>query len=76
MNPSIISVLLHLGSLISTFKDVEKAVSDVISGKASAADGQALLQDVAGLLTSGLINIPGLTSDQLAGIATSIKTIA
>jgi hypothetical protein len=68
MSPSILALLLHIGSVLKTIKDIEAGVADVVKGKASAADAQAVLADLAALLSSGIFNIPGLSGDQLTAV--------
>lgn len=73
MSPSILLLLLHLGSLLQILKDVEVTIADAVSGKASKADVNAVLNDILALISSGVINIPGLTSDQLASAIANIQ---
>ncbi len=73
MNPSILAILLHVGKVIQALKDTEKAVADLISGKPSTSDVEAVLEDVLNLVTSGLINVPGVTSEQLQQIVNDVK---
>jgi hypothetical protein len=72
--PSILfQILTHLGGIITTLKDIEQAIQDVVQGKASAADAQKVLQDLENLVSSSLISIPGVTSDQLAKIIADLQ---
>lgn len=75
MNPSVLAILLHVGKVIQAVKDVEHAVADLVSGKPSAADAQAVLEDVLGLVTSGLINVPGMNAEQLQQIVNDVKAV-
>lgn len=63
MNP--IAILLHVGKIIHAIKDVEAAISDLVHKQFSKDDLKKVLGDVKDLVDSGLISIPGLTSQQL-----------
>lgn len=76
MNPSTLAILLHLGSLLRLLKDIEQGVEHVIKGQASTDDLKLILQDVAGLLEMGVINIPGMTKEQIAMAVADLKQIA
>ena len=73
MNPGVLAILLHVGKVIQAAKDTEKAIADLVAGKPSAADVEAVLEDILGLVTSGLINVPGVTSEQLQQIVNDVK---
>lgn len=76
MNPGILLLLLHIGGLLKILKDVEVTIADAVAGKASQADVQAVLNDILDLISSGVINVPGVTAEQLStAIASLQKTI-
>lgn len=75
MNPSIFQIFTHLGKILETLKDVEKGIQDIVEKKANAADWEKVLADVADLLGAGLINIPGVSQDQLNQIVGSVKGV-
>lgn len=72
-SPSVISVVLHLGLLVGTGKDILKGVQDLIAGHPSKEDLVAILKDVVQLFKSGLLEVPGLSGDQIAQIAMDIE---
>lgn len=65
MSTNLLTVLLHLGSILTLVKDVKISIADLIAGKISWADAKDLGDDVLCLLKCGLIPIPGLTKDQI-----------
>ena len=73
--PSVITMVLHLGVLIGTGKDVFKGVQDLIDGHPSPDDLKAVLKDVVDLVNGGLINIPSITGDQLASVVADIEKV-
>lgn len=73
MNPSVLAILLHVGKVIQAAKDTEKAIADLVAGKPSTSDVEAVLEDILGLVTSGLITVPGVTSEQLQQIVNDVK---
>ena len=75
VTPSTLAILLHLGGVIQTIKDVVKGVEDVVSGKASASDAQAVLQDLAGLISGGVFKIPGMSDAQIQQIIADLSKI-
>lgn len=75
MSPSVLAILLHVGKVIQAAKDTEKAIADLVAGKPSAADVEAVLEDVINLVTSGLISVPGVTSEQLQQIVNDVKAV-
>lgn len=75
MNPQLLVVLLHLGGVFQTLKDIEHGIADVVAGKASAQDAKLILQDIASLLTAGVITIPGITQVQLAAAIQDLQKV-
>lgn len=74
MNTDLLKILLHLSSVISTVKDLEKAIQDLIQKKPSGADWEAFLSDLASDVDAGLIPLPqGLTSDAIKAAIAAIK---
>lgn len=73
MNLGVIAIFLHLGLFISLAKDLEKTVADAVTGKAVKPDLKQLLDDVSNFLTSGLVNIPGITPDEIKGVIADIE---
>lgn len=72
---TVTEILLHLGTIIKTLEDLEKAIQDVVQGKASQDDLNALLTDLQSILSSGIINIPGATSDQITQALADIAKV-
>lgn len=68
MSPSLLSVLLHVGSIIQTLKDIEKGVQDLVTGKPSSQDLKSIVTDLASLLSSGVISMPGFTQEQMSTV--------
>jgi hypothetical protein len=56
--PNVIVLLLHIGGLIQTLKDVESGVADAVKGNFKAADVDAVLADLLSLLQAGVLNLP------------------
>ena len=75
MNLTILSIFLHLGKIIQAGKDVEKSVADLLTGKPSTADLQAVLSDIASLVTDGLVSIPGIDASTIAGIIADLEKV-
>jgi hypothetical protein len=73
MTPNAIKLLLHLGSLIKTLKDFEKGIQDLVQGKSASADLQSIVLDLTSLFQSGVITLPGVSSDQAASIIGDIQ---
>lgn len=73
MNLTVLSIFLHLSSIISAVKDLEKLIADAIAGKNVSADVQAVLDDLAGLFTKGLLSVPGVSSDQAVAALQDLK---
>jgi len=73
MSPSILQVMLHIGTLIAMVKDVEKSIADLVAKKNVSADMKQVLEDVLLLLQSGLIQIPGMSSEQIAQVIKDIE---
>jgi hypothetical protein len=73
MNPSIIRVLLHIGAVLKTIRDVEQGIAHVVSGHADVQDLKTVLADLAELIDDGIITLPGLTSEQLKAIAAELR---
>ncbi len=62
---TLIQVILHLGLLISTGKDVFQGIKDLLAGHAKPEELKAVIEDVIGLVKADLIQIPGVESGQL-----------
>lgn len=60
MNPKILAIFFHIGSIVQTVKDVEATVADIAGGKSFGSDGEKALADLAALIDSGVISIPGV----------------
>lgn len=75
MSPGLLQIILHVGGLISTLKDFEKTVSDAVAKQNVTADLKQDLMDLVGLVSAGLIPIPGLTADQLAKALQDVQAI-
>lgn len=73
MNLGFVSILLNLGKLIHLIKDVEHGITDLANGKPYQDDVKAVLGDIGELMKSGLINIPGLTQEQVQAILGDIQ---
>lgn len=73
MNP--ISILLHVGAIISAVKDLEQTISDAVHKGNVSADIKKVLEDVSNLVDSGIINIPGVSSDQLKEVIKSLEGV-
>ncbi len=75
MSPSLIQIILNAGKLIATLKDLEKTVADAVAKQNVTADLKQDLADLVGLVQAGLFAIPGLTADQIAGVAAEIEKL-
>ncbi len=75
MSPSLIQIILNAGKLIATLKDLEKTVADAVSKQNITADLKQDLADLVGLVQAGLFSVPGLTADQIAGVAAEIQAL-
>lgn len=73
MSPSILAIILHLGGILKTLKDAEAALADSIQGKGTSAEWLTALNDALGLMTSGVITLPGLTQDQITAAVGDIQ---
>ena len=73
--PSVIAILLHVGKIISAVKDVEKAVADLVAKNMAAEPGdvKAILEDLKGLVDSGLISIPGVSAAQIDQVIADLE---
>lgn len=68
-----ISIILHVGTVIKSLRDIEKGVADAISGHPSKDDLKAVIQDVLSLVQSGVISFPGFTEAQLQQALTDLE---
>lgn len=76
MNPSILKILFHLGSVIKTIKDVEQTVNDLIQKKDASGDFLALVSDAKSLFQSGIICCPeGMTEEQVMQALDSLASV-
>lgn len=75
MSPSLLSIILNLGKIIAVLKDLEKTVADAVAKQNVTADLKQDLADAVALVGAGLISIPGLTADQLAGVVKEIEAL-
>jgi hypothetical protein len=74
--PNLIKIFLNLGKITKVLKDVEQTVEDLIAGKNTSADFKLVLEDLSSLFKSGLISIPGISTDQIAQVIADLeKTI-
>ncbi|PWU11830.1 MAG: hypothetical protein C5B47_00270 [Verrucomicrobia bacterium] len=73
MNPLILKLILHIGTVIKTVKDTEHGVEDVIAGKLTVADIETLLNDIVELVKAGVITIPGVTVEEFTKIIADIE---
>ena len=73
MNPSLLKLVLHLGIVIKSVKDVEHGVEDAIAGKLVMSDVKAILDDLSELVVTGVIVIPGVTPDQFKTLIADIE---
>lgn len=74
MNP--IAIILHIGAIVSAVKDLESTISDIVSKKGVFKDDmKKVLEDFKGLIDSGLISIPNITSAQIDEAIASIETV-
>jgi len=74
MSPNLLQVILHVGSIISLVKDVEKSIGDLVAKKSPGQDLKAVLEDVLSLISSGLINIPGLSQSDLVAVVQEVES--
>ena len=72
MNSNILKVILHIGALIKTLKDVEQAVADLVHGQYKKEDVQNIINDVLELVQSGAISIPGMAAEDVAKALTDL----
>lgn len=76
MNTKILSVLLHVGKIVQTGKDLEAAIGDLTKGNYQKTDVITVLGDVSDLIGDGVIVIPGMTAtDAQAAIADLVKSL-
>jgi len=75
MTPSTLAILLHLGGVIQTIKDVVHGIEDVVAGKASADDAKAILRDLSDLIAGGVFKIPGLSQEQINQIVADLGKV-
>jgi hypothetical protein len=73
MNP--ISIILNLGRIIQTGKDIEHAAVDLVHKNYSKDDIKAILEDFKGLIDSGLIEIPGLPTQEIDAAITALEGV-
>jgi hypothetical protein len=71
--PSVLTLLLHLGSLVGDARDVEGLVADLFAKKSVGADITKVLGDLAALFANGVLPLPpGLTASEVAAAFTSL----
>lgn len=78
MNPVslILKVIANLGQISGDLKDFEQAGKDLFAGKLTKDEVTKLLTDIGGILSSGLISIPGVDSSQVvAAIGSGEKIV-
>lgn len=78
MNVSVISLLLHIGTIASDVGDVKKLITDLLAKSTAVVpeDIAKLVTDLTALISSGLIPLPpGMTQDQATQILASLSTV-
>lgn len=75
MSPNVIQILLNLGKIIGTAKDLEQAIADLVAGKPIAGDAKKVMADLSALLKSGLIHMPGMGSQAIEEALLEIEKI-
>jgi hypothetical protein len=68
MSPSLLTLLLHIGALSSSVKEVESLIADIIAKKPIADDAKALISSIIGMLGSVIPLPAGLTLDEATKI--------
>lgn len=65
MSSNILKIVLHIGTLIRTVKDVEHAIADAVKGDFKKEDVSAIISDILQLVQDGIITIPGMSSEDI-----------
>ncbi len=74
MSPAdFLKIVSHLGSLVSTGKDVEACVSDLLAKKAVGADISKVLDDLGALLA--VFPVPGLDPAIVTQVIAGLKAV-
>ena len=75
MSPSLIMVLLNLGKIMQSVRDLEKCIADAVAGHPTKEDLQAIGKDISALFQCGLISIPGITAAQVQQVIADLQKI-
>ena len=74
---NILTLLMHAGSILKAVRTMESIVAGCIKDKRAPTteDDKALISACEDLLVSGIIEIPGLPSDQIKTALDQVKAV-
>lgn len=69
----LLKIVSHLRLIVMTVEDLEHGVSDLIHKAPAGADFDKALADVLAIFATGIIEIPGVSQDQINQVLGALK---